>query len=163
MRNVRSTATQSKRCRAANLLQAISDLFDGRTPSGLPTGIEKIERVTLEAVRLKFEDEIDEKLLGRIAEEEGYTTEKGSFALRVVKDGTIVARVGSRSDAGAGSDLYLYLFPPEMGEISIYGRIVAQREAVLDPSTGEKNLGNLYLFNLKVIKLVSRYIEQRYA
>jgi len=163
MTSVKDTITQGEPCRSGSLLQSILDLFDGKAPSDFPAGIGKIERATIEAVRVKFEDETDEELLARIAKEEGYATEKGSFALRVVKDGAIVARAGSRSDVGGRFDLYVYLFPPEMGKISVYQKVVARREGVLEPSTGKVSFENLYRFNLKVISLVSRYIEEKYG
>jgi len=163
MTSVKDTITQGEPRRSGSLLQSISDLFDGKASSVLPAGIEKIERATIEAVRVRFEDKIDEELLARIAVEEGYVTEKGSFALRVVKDGAIVARAGSRSDVGGRFDLYIYLFPPEMGKISVYRKVVAHREGILEPSTSKVSFENLYRFNLNVITLVSRYIEEKYG
>jgi len=151
-------------CRSVSLLQAISDLFDfNATSMFLPKGIAKIERVTIEAIRIEFHDKIDEGLLSRIAKEEGFATEKGSFPLRVVKNGTIIVRVGSESDIGGGFDLYLYLFPAEMQKISLYTKLVAEREDILDRSTGEINLGNLHKFNLKVVKMANRYTKERYC
>jgi len=161
--NVRYSSMKRKYDRPESLLEAISDLFDGQAVlSNLSKGIEKIERVTVEATRIKIDDEVDEKLLSWIAEEEGYSIEKGSFALRVIKEGMIIARVGSKSDVGGGFDLYIYLFPPEMDEASIYTKILAEREGVLDHPTGKINLEKFYEFNLKVIKMISKYRKGKY-
>jgi len=162
--SAKDSVLEDNYCRSVSLLQAISDLFDlNAAPMFLPESIVKIERVMLEAIRIEFRDKIDEELLSRIAKEEGCTTEKGSFPLRVVINGTIIARVGSESDIGGRFDVYLYLFPPEMGKISLYSKLVAKREGVLDRSTGEIDLENLYRFNFRVIKVASRYVKERYC
>ncbi len=164
MPSAKDSVLEDNYCCSVSLLQAISDLFDLKAaPMFLPEGIMKIERVTFEAIRIEFRDKIDEELLSRIAKEEGCATEKGSFPLRVVKNGTIIARVGSESDIGGHFDLYLYLFPPEMEKISLYSKLVAKREDVLDRSTGEIDLENLHRFNFKVIKVANRYIKERYC
>lgn len=145
-----------------NLLEAISDLFEGKAPTNLPSGVEKVERVTPESVRIKFFDEVDDGLLSRIADEEGYIVRAKGFTPRIIEKGTIVVRVGSRSDPGRRCDVYLYLFPPEKSQMSTYRRIVAQREGVLNPETGEINLEKLYGYNLRIIKLIERYRRERY-
>ena len=110
---------------------------------------------------IRFESKVDEELLSQITEEEGYTIKRGPYSLRVVKEGTIIVRVGSESDAGGRSDLYLYLFPPEMARISVYRRVVAEREGVLRPSTGAVNLEKLHGYNLEVIRLASMFLRRR--
>jgi len=162
LRNVRNSLTKDKPYRPVTLLQAISNLFEGReVPTVLPEGIEKIERVTVEAIRIKFAEEIDKKLLSQIAEEEGYSVQRRRFAPRIMKKDVIVARVGSRSDVDGGYSLYVYLFPPEMKKISIYRKVIAEREGILDPYTERINLEKFYEFNLKVIRLVSRYVKAK--
>lgn len=164
MRNIKGSITKDKPYRSTSLLEAVSDLFDEeRAPSGLPKGIEEVERVTVEAVRIKFGDEVNQELLSRIAEEEGFSIQKGGFALRVIKKGAMIARVGSRSDFGEHFDLYVYIFPPETEKISVYRKILAEREGILDPYTGKINLEELCDFNLKAIRLVSRYIREKYG
>lgn len=160
----RDPITKEQRSRSTSLMQAISDLYDGKkVPNNLPDGVEKIERATTEAVRLKLHDKVDGELLSEIAEAEGYTVEKGSFAPRVIKDGEIIARIGSKSDAGGSRDLYLYLFPPETETISVYRKVVAEREGILDPSCGTVDLERLISFNLRVITLASKYLKKKYS
>ena len=150
MRNSRNPVAQDQHHRSVSLIEVISDLFDGKTASSdLPKGVKEIERATLEAIRVRFDSKVDEELLSQIAEEEGYTVEKGTYPLRVIKEGAIILRVGSESDAGDRSDLYLYLFPPEMGRISVYRKVVAEREGVLHPSTDAVNLEKLHGYNLE--------------
>jgi len=76
-------------------------------------------------------------------------------------DDTLTLNPVSESDAGDRSVLYLYLFPPEMGEISVYRKVVAEREGVLHPSTDAVNLEKLHGYNLEVIRLVSKYLRRR--
>jgi len=152
LRDLKNSVTKDKQSPSAGLLQLISDLFEGRAElSDLPDGVEKIERVTAEAVRLKLKDEVDQDLLAQIAKAEGYSVDGGSVALRVVKEGAIVARAGSTSDVGGRFDLYVYLFPPELEKMNMYRQILAEHEGILDPHTSkidvEKSLG----FNLAVI------------
>ena len=164
MGNSGNPVTQDQHRRSISLIEAVSDLFDGKTDtSNLPEGIKKIERVTREAVMIRFESKVDEELLSQIAEEEGYTIKKGPYSLRVVKEGAIIVRVGSESDAGGRSDLYLYLFPPETAKIGVYRRVVAEREGVLRPSTGAVNLEKLHGYNLEVIRLASMFLRRRYG
>jgi hypothetical protein len=164
LKNPRDPVTEEQYRRSTSLIQAISDLFEGRTASPrLPKGIEKIQRVTLEAVRIEFADKIDEELLSQIAEEEGYAVKDGTFAVRIVKQGAIIARVGSRSDAGGRYNLFVYLFPPEISRMSVYRRMQAEREGILDPSNGKIKLEKLHNFNLDVVKLASKYQRKRYT
>ena len=164
MRNSRNPVAQDQHHRSVSLIEVISDLFDGKTASSdLPKGVKEIDRATLEATRVRFDSKVDEELLSQIAEEEGYTVEKGTYPLRVIKEGAIVLRVGSESNAGDRSDLYLYLFPPEMGRMSVYRKVVAEREGVLHPSTDAVNLEKLHKYNLELIRLVSRYLIRRYS
>jgi hypothetical protein len=145
------------------ILEAISNLFDERkSPSRLPLGVEAVERPTIEAIRIKFRDEIDEETLTRIALREGYRVESGDFTPRIRDREVIVARIGSRSDVGGRHDLYIYPFPPEIGKLSMYRRAIALRRGIIDLKTGRVNLRRLHRFNLKIIRLVSLYIKERY-
>lgn len=157
-------ATKSKIERdAPTILEAVSNLFDeGKPPPRLPLGVEAIERSTIEAVRIKFRDEIDEKVLTRIALREGYRVESGGFTPRIMDREAIVARVGGRSDIGGRHDLYIYPFPPEIERLSMYRRAIAMRRRIIDPETGRVNLKKIHRFNLKIIRLVSLYIKERY-
>jgi len=160
----RDPITRERRSHPTSLIQAISDLYDGKTATNnLPKGIERIERATIEAVRLKLVDNVDGELLSEIASAEGYTVDKGSFAPRVTKEGEIIARIGSKSDAGGSRDLYLYLFPPETERISVYRKVVGEREEILDPSSGMVDLERLISFDLRVITLASKYLKKRYG
>ena len=164
LKNSRDSVTKEQHRCSTGLIEAISDVFESKTAiPGLPKGIEKIERVTLEAVRIRFKDKVDEELLSRIAEDEGYAFEKGTWALRVLKEGAIIARVGSRSDAGGRLNLYIYPFPPEIGKTSVYRKMLAEREDILDPSLHKVNLERLHEFNLRLVKLVDRYLKERYG
>jgi len=145
------------------ILEALSRLFEeGRPPARLPPGVEVIERPTVEAVRIKFKDEIDEDILTRIAFKEGYKVDVGGFTPRIRDRELIVARVGSKSDLGGRRDLYIYLFPPEIERLSTYRRAIAARRGIINPKTGKANLRRLHQFNLKVVRLVSLYIKERY-
>lgn len=164
MEKPRNSVAKKQRRHSASLIQAISDIFENKPDiPGLPKGVEKIERVTLESVRIKLTDKVDEELLSKIAEDEGYAFEKGTWPLRVIKEGAIIARVGSRSDAGGRLNLYIYPFPPEMEKISVYRRMLAEREGILDPSMRKINLERLHEFNLRLMKLVNRYLKERYG
>ena len=146
-----------------SLFDVISELFDkDRQPQDLPLGVEKVERITPESVRINFSDEVDCGLLTRIAEDEGYIVESGSIAPRIMKKGTIVARVGSQSDPGRRRDLFIYLIPPAEEQMSMYRKVVAAREGVLDLRTGRIDYEKFYHFNLRVIRLAEKYRRAKY-
>ena len=164
LKKPRDSVAEEQRRYSTSLIQAISDVFENKAAiPGLPKGIEKIERVTLEAVRIRLTGKVDEELLSQIAEDEGYAFEKGTWPLRVIKEGATIARVGSRSDAGGRLNLYIYPFPPEMEKISVYRRMLAEREGILDPSLRKIDLESLHEFNLQLMRLLNRYLKERYG
>ncbi len=146
------------------LLDIISGLFEdgGSSFQDLPLGVEKVERITLDSIRINFSDEVDCELLTRIAEDEGYIVKSESIAPRVIDRGTIVARVGSRSDPGRRRDLFLYLIPSDEKRMSMYRRVVAARKGVLDIETGRIDYERFYQYNLKIIRLMERYRKEKY-
>jgi len=146
------------------LLDIISGLFedDGSSFQDLPLGVEKVERITLDSIRINFSDEVDCELLTRIAEDEGYIVKSESIAPRIIERGTIVARVGSRSDPGRRRDLFLYLIPSDEKRMSMYRRVVAARKGVLDIETGRIDYERFYQYNLRIIRLMERYRKEKY-
>lgn len=146
------------------LFDVISELFDegGSLSQDLPLGVEKIERITIDSIRINFSEEIDCELLTRIAEDEGYIVKSQSASPRVIDKGTIVARVGSRSDPGKRRNLFLYLIPSNEKRMSMYRRIVAARKGVLDIETGSIDYERFYQYNLRIIRLTERYRKEKY-
>ncbi|MDH5441151.1 MAG: hypothetical protein OEZ48_04400 [Candidatus Bathyarchaeota archaeon] len=146
------------------LLDVISGLFEdgGSLSQDLPLGVEKVEKITLDSIRINFSDEVDCELLTRIAEDEGYIVKSESVAPRVIDKGTIVARVGSRSDPGRRRDLFLYLIPSDEERMSMYRRVVAARKGVLDIETGRIDYERFYQYNLRIIRLMERYRKEKY-
>ena len=146
------------------LLDIISGLFEdgGSSFQDLPLGVEKVEKITLDSIRINFSDEVDCELLTRIAEDEGYIVKSESVAPRVIDRGTIVARVGSRSDPGRRRDLFLYLIPSDEKRMSMYRRVVAARKGVLDIETGRIDYERFYQYNLRIIRLMERYRKEKY-
>lgn len=146
------------------LLDVISGLFEdgGSLSQDLPLGVEKVEKITLDSIRINFSDEVDCELLTRIAEDEGYIVKSESVAPRVIDKGTIVARVGSRSDPGRRRDLFLYLIPSDEKRMSMYRRVVAARKGVLDIETGRIDYERFYQYNLRIIRLMERYRKEKY-
>ena len=144
------------------LLDVISGLFEdgGSLSQDLPLGVEKVEKITLDSIRINFSDEVDCELLTRIAEDEGYIVKSESVAPRVIDKGTIVARVGSRSDPGRRRDLFLYLIPSDEERMSMYRRVVAARKGVLDIETGRIDYERFYQYNLRIIRLMERYRKE---
>ena len=67
-----NTSVHSKDSVFMNLFEAVSSLFEKKALTKFPLGVEEVEMVTPESVRVKFFDEVDEDLLARIADEEGY-------------------------------------------------------------------------------------------
>ena len=146
-----------------SLLEVVSELFSGESSSSdLPVGVERLERVTSEAVRIKFIYKVDYNLLSAIAAEEGYSILTGSFAPRVMDKGTIVARVGSQSDPGGGHDIFIYLLPATVEQMSTYGRVMASQCGVLGFEAGRINFERLYDHNLRIIRLVEKYRKNKY-
>jgi len=146
------------------LLDIISGLFEdgGSSFQDLPLGVEKVEKITLDSIRINFSDEVDCELLTRIAEDEGYIVKSESVAPRVIDRGTIVARVGSRSDPGRRRDLFLYLIPSDEKRMSMYRRVVAARKGVLDMETGRIDYERFYQYNLRIIRVMERYRKEKY-
>ena len=150
--------------RETSLLEVVSKIFSEERvvlASNLPPGVERVERVTVEAVRIKLSEKVDEDLLSSVSREEGYQVVKGEFSLRVLRRGAIIARVGSRSDPDGSFDLYVYPIPPKLDGLSIYRRILAEREGVVDPKTGKINLEKFYDFNMGIIRLVNKYLKRK--
>lgn len=146
-----------------SLLDVISELFGGEDSSfDLPVGVEEFTRVTPEAVRIRFSDEVDCDLLCSVAAEEGYVIKAGTFSPRLMDKGTIVARVGSRSDPGGACNIFIYLLPPVVEQMSTYRKVTAVQVGVLDPETGKMNLEKFYEYNLRLIRLVEKYRKGRY-
>lgn len=146
-----------------SILEVVSELLDGKElPSNLPSGVEKVERVTSEAIRIELADQVDYDLLYRVAAEEGYGIKAGGFAPRVVDKGRIVARVGSESDPGGRRDIFIYLLPPTADEMSMYTRAIAIRDGVLNAETGKINSERFYQYNLRVVRLVENYRKVKY-
>jgi len=146
------------------LFDVISELFDkaGSLSQDLPLGVEKVERITLDSIRINFSDEVECELLTGIAEDEGYIVKSESVAPRVMDKGTIVARVGSRSDPGKRRDLFLYLIPSNEKQMSMYRRVIAARKGVLDIETGKIDYERFYQYNLRIIRLTERYRKEKY-
>ncbi|MFQ6095462.1 MAG: hypothetical protein ACE5NN_04900 [Candidatus Bathyarchaeia archaeon] len=146
-----------------SLFDIISNLFDEQSSSlDLPVGVEKVERITSDCIRINFSEEVDCELLTGISEEEGYVVKSEKIAPRVIDKGTIVARVGSRSDPGRRRDLFIYLIPPDEEQMSVYRKVVAAREDVLDLKTGRMNYEEFYRYNLRIIRLAERYRREKY-
>ena len=146
-----------------SLFDIISNLFDERRLSrDLPIGVVKVERVTPDSIRINFSDEVDCELLTRIGEEEGYLVKSEKVAPRVIDRGAIVARVGSRSDPGKRRDLFIYLIPPDEKEMSMYRKVVAAREDVLDLKTGRIDYEEFFEYNLRIVRFAEGYRREKY-
>ena len=146
-----------------SLFSIVSKLFDERRSSeDLPIGVENVQRITSDSIRINFTDEVDSKLLARIAEEEGFIVKSEKIAPRVMDRGTIVARVGSRSDPGKQRDLFIYLIPPDERQMSMYRKVVATRENVLDPKTGRIDYEEFFEYNLRIVRLAEKYRREKY-
>jgi len=161
---VKGTASFKVESGSHSIIEAISDLFEGKTyPSHLPSCVRSVERINIETVRINFVEEVDIDLLANIAVEMGYRVEAGTFAPRIIDRDVIVARVGSRSDIGGRRDLYIYPFPPELDYISMYRKAVAVKRGIIDGETGKVNLEKLHKFNIEILSLVNRYIKEKYG
>ncbi|MCD6325523.1 hypothetical protein J7L97_04460 [Candidatus Bathyarchaeota archaeon] len=76
--------------RKGTLLGVISDIFAENASSfDPPVGVELIEKVNSDTVRVQFIDDVDCDLLCREAIKEGYRVERGRFTPRIIYDGTI--------------------------------------------------------------------------
>ena len=149
--------------RKYTLLDVISDVFgESSKSSDLPIGVEHVEKVDSDTIRVQFIDEVDCDLLCKEAIREGYSVARGEFTPRIVYKGTIIARVGGRSDPARQRSVFIYLIPPDKREMSTYREVVAVRHGVLDPRTGLVNSEKFLQFNLKVIRLLERYRKMRY-
>jgi hypothetical protein len=149
--------------RRGTLLDVISDVFaENRSHFDPPIGVERVEKVDSDVIRVQFIDDVDYDLLCREAIKEGYRVEMGRFAPRVVYKGTIIARVGSESDLAKGRSIFIYLIPSSRRKMSTYRGVTAVRHGVMDPRTGRVNLAKFFQYNLKVIRLLERYRRARY-
>ena len=145
------------------LLDVIFSLLEKGVYFGfLPVGVSRIERMTLEAVRVMFVDRVDRDLLRRIAVKNGFSVDTGRYAPRIVDRGHIVARVGSRSDPGGDRNIFIYLFPASIELMSMYMRVTAIRYGILDSLASKMNIEKLLNYNLKVMRLVEKYRRSRY-
>jgi len=149
--------------RKGTLLGVISDIFAENASSfDPPVGVELIEKVNSDTVRVQFIDDVDCDLLCREAIKEGYRVERGRFTPRIIYDGTIIARVGSQSDPAKQRSIFIYLIPFDEGEMNMYRKVAAVRHGVMDPRTGRMNFEKFLEYNLKVIRLLERYRKIRY-
>jgi len=149
--------------KTVSLLDVISCIFeDGGYFGDLPVGVEAVEVMTPESIRIMFIDRVDYNLFCRLAIEDGYTIDSGSYSPRIVYRGNIVARVGSKSDPGADRNIFVYIFPSSIGAMSTYMRAAAIRYGILNPTTNRINMEKLLKYNLKVIGLVEKYRKSRY-
>lgn len=112
---------------------------------------------------MTFKDKIDCNLLSSIALSEGYTIDYGSYKLRILDKGIIVARVGSKSDKDGERSIFLYLIPPSIEVMSLYDKCAASIHGILDEERGEIDLSKLVGYNLKILGMVDRYWAYRYG
>jgi len=149
--------------RRGTLLDVISDIFAENTSSfDPPLGVEHVEKIDSDVIRIQFIDDVDCDLLCREAVKEGYRIAKGRFAPRIIYKGTIIARVGSESDFAKKRSIFIYLIPTHRREMSAYREVAAVRHGVIDPQTGRMNFEKFLQYNLKVIRLIENYRKTRY-
>jgi len=149
--------------RRYTMLDAISEVFsDKRSPTRLPPGVERVERISSDVIRIQFADEIDYGILRAEAIRGGYRIESGMFTPRITYNGTIIARVGGESDPAKQRSIFIYLIPPDKSEMNTYRRVVAVRHGVIDPVTGRLNLNKFLEYNLGIVRLLERYRKARY-
>jgi len=149
--------------RPVGLLDVISQLLENGEYFGpLPEGVISVDLVTPEAVKVMFADRVDYNLFCEIAIEEGYKIDAAGYTPRVVDEGNIIARVGSKSDPGLDCNIFIYIFPPLIGAMSIYMRSAAIRFGILNPENNKLDMEKLLAYNLKVIRLVEKYRKRRY-
>jgi len=145
------------------MLDVISDIFaEGTSSFDPPLGVELIEKVGSDVIRIQFRDDVDCDLLCREAVKEGYRVERGGFTPRIIYNGTIIARVGSESDPAKQRSVFIYLIPSDKRKMSTYREVTAVRHGVLDPRTGRVNFEKFLQYNLRVIRLLERYRKARY-
>jgi len=145
------------------LLDVISDIFaNGKSSFKLPSGVELIEKVDSDVIRVQFVDDVDCNLLCKEAIKEGFRVEKGRFTPRIIYNGTIIARVGSESDPAKQRSIFVYLIPFNRREMSTYREVVAIRHGIMNARTGRINFEKFLQFNFRVIKLLERYRKSRY-
>jgi len=145
------------------LLDVISDVFaENKSSFDPPIGVEQVEKIDSDIIRIQFIDDVDCDLLCREATKRGYHVERGSFAPRIIWKGTIIARVGSRSDPAKRRSVFIYLIPLSRREMSTYREVAAIRHGVLNPRTGRVNFEKFLRYNLNVIKLLESYRKIRY-
>ncbi|MBS7642464.1 MAG: hypothetical protein QW374_06540 [Candidatus Bathyarchaeia archaeon] len=112
---------------------------------------------------MTFKDKIDHNLLSSIALSEGYTIDYGSYKLRILDKGVIVARVGSKSDKGSERSVFLYLIPSSIEVMNLYDKCAASIHGILDEECGRIDLGKLVGYNLKILRMIDRYWAYRYG
>ena len=145
------------------MLGVISDVFAENASSfDLPLGVERIEKVNSDVIRVQFIDDVDCGLLCREAIKEGYCIAKGEFTPRIICNGTIIARVGSESDSAKQRSIFIYLIPFDEKEMNTYRKVAAVRHGVMDPRTSHMNFEKFLEYNVKVIRLLDRYRKARY-
>jgi len=149
--------------RRGTLLDVISDVFAESTSSfNPPLGVEKVEKIDSDVIRIQFLDDVDCDLLCREAIKRGYHVERGRFAPRIIWKGTIIARVGSRSDPAKRRSVFIYLIPFNRREMNAYREVAAIRHGILNPRTGRLNFERFLRYNLNVISLLESYRKIRY-
>ena len=145
------------------MLGVISDVFAEKTSSfDPPIGVELVEKVDSDVIRIQFMDDVDCNLLCREAVKEGCRVEKGIFTPRIIYNGAIIARVGSESDPAKRRSIFIYLIPFDEKEMNAYREVVAVRCGVMNPRTGRVNPEKCLQYNLRVIRLLERYRKARY-
>jgi len=149
--------------RRGTLLDVISDIFAEKTSLfEPPLGVEDVEKVDSDIMRVQFISDIDCDLLCREAIKEGYTVRRGWFTPRIIWNGTIIARVGSKSDRARRRNIFIYLIPPNAEEMSTYRKVVAIQHGVLDPRTNKVDPEKFLWYNLRIIKLLENYRKAKY-
>jgi len=149
--------------RKGTMLGVISDIFAKNISFfDPPLGVEQIEKINSDAIRIQFVDDVDCDLLCREAIKEGYHVERGRFTPRIIYNGTIIARVGSESDPAKQRSIFIYLIPFDKKEMSTYREVTAIRHGIIDPRTDHVNFEKFLRYNLRVIRLLERYRKTKY-
>jgi len=153
------------RCtRFMTLIEAILSMMDGYVYRDSPLyGVSEINIINRNTVRVTFRDKIDCNILSSIALGEGYTVDSGSYKPRVMDRGTIIIRVGSRSDKGGDRSLFVYLIPPSIDSMNMYDKCIASMQGILDMDGNRIDLERFINYNLRILKVVERYWEYRYG
>jgi len=146
------------------LIEVILSMMEGGVYKNSPLhGVSEIDIINRNTVRVTFRDKIDCSILSSIALEEGYTVDSGSYKPRIMDRGTIVIRVGSRSDRGGDRSLFLYLIPSSIDSMNTYDKCIASMHGILDIDGNKIDLGKLVNYNLRILKVVEKYWEYRYG